>query len=82
MSTREKLDLIIDKMTEEQMKALIVVLNGNEEYTNKVSVDDVAGSLHKYADPKLIALEKEAWANAAAENYMEEMRGVSENESN
>ena len=67
MSTREKLDLLIDKMTEEQMKALLIVLNGDEEYTNKVSVDDVAGCLHKYADPELIPFEKDAWANAAAE---------------
>ena len=27
------------------------------------------GCLHKYANPKLIPLEKEAWANAAAEKH-------------
>ncbi len=82
MSVRERLNLIIDKMTEEQMEALIVVLKHSEQPETKVSVDDIAGRLHKYADPKLIPLEKEAWANAAAENYIEEMRGLSGNESN
>lgn len=75
MSTRERLNLLIDKMTEEQMKALIVILNYNEQPEKKVSINDVAGRLHKYANPELIPFEKEAWANAAAENYLEEMRG-------
>lgn len=82
MSTRERLNLIIDKMTEEQMEALIVILKHNEQPEKKVSIDDVAGRLHKYANSQLIPFEKEAWANAAAENYLEEMRGMSENESN
>ena len=82
MSVRERLNLIIDEMTEEQMEALIVILKRDEPHTKKVSVDDIAGRLHKYADPNLIPFEKEAWANAAAENYIEEMRGMSGNESN
>lgn len=82
MSTKELLYAIIDKMTEEQMKALIVILNHNEQHTNKVPIDDIAGRLHKYANPGLIPLEKEAWANAAVENYIEEMRSISGNESN
>lgn len=82
MSVRERLNLLIDNMTEEQMEALIIVLKSNEQSVKRVSIDDIAGRLHKYADPKLIPFEKEAWANAVAENYIEEMRGISENESN
>ena len=82
MSVRERLNMIIDEMTEEQMEALIVILNRGEQRTRKASIDDIAGGLHKYANPELIPLEKEAWANAAAENYMEEMRSMSGNESN
>lgn len=82
MSTRERLDSLIDKMTEEQMEALIIILKQYELPVKKVSIDDVAGCLHQYANPELIPLEKEAWANAAAENYLEEMQGMSENESN
>ncbi len=81
MSVRERLNMIIDKMTEEQMEALIVVLKHGEQTDKKVSVDDIAGILHKYANPELIPFEKEAWANAAVENYIEEMRGMSGNES-
>ncbi|MCM1335334.1 MAG: hypothetical protein NC084_04035 [Bacteroides sp.] len=81
MSIRERLNLIIDKMTEEQMEALIVVLKRDEPHPKKASVDDIAGRLHKYANPELIPLEKDAWANAAVENYTEEMRSVSGNES-
>ncbi len=82
MSVRDRLNMIIDEMTEEQMEALIVVLKRNEQAAKKASVDDIAGRLHKYANPELIPFEKEAWANAAVENYIEEIRGMSGNESN
>ena len=37
--------------------------------TKKTSQETGFGCLHKYANPKLIPLEKEAWANAAAEKH-------------
>lgn len=83
MSTKEMVHSMIDRMSEEQVKALFVVLGGtipDEKPETNISdeVDAVCGILHEYANPDLIPLEnEEAWAEAAAERerrILEEMK--------
>ena len=82
MSTKEKVYNIIDRMNEEQLNALFVILSGtvHEEKPQaniRDQVDAVCGILHEYANPELIPFEKDAWAEAAAEEerqFWEEMR--------
>ena len=81
MSTKEKVYNIIDRMNEEQLNALFVILSGTVQeekpQTNiRDQVDAVCGILHEYANPDLIPFEKDAWAEAAAEEerrFWEEM---------
>ena len=72
MSTREMVQSIIDHMNEEELKALFVVLNRtipDEKPETNISdeVDALCGILHDAANPALIPFEKDAWAEAAAE---------------
>lgn len=75
MSTKELAYSILDSLSEEQLKGFIMLFSGSGETrpkagTSKVlSAESVAGMAAKYANPDLIPLEKEAWANAAAEKY-------------
>lgn len=81
MSTKEKVYNIIDRMNEEQLNALFVILSGTVQEEKpqaniRDQVDAVCGILHEYANPDLIPFEKDAWAEAAAEEerrFWEEM---------
>lgn len=67
MSTRERLHSIIDEMSVDQMEAWLVILEASRRKQAAVEVDSVMGILHQYANPDLIPLEKDAWAEAASE---------------
>lgn len=74
MSTRELAYSLIDKLSENQLNAAVEFLNAlfempSQKSGKEISAESVAGIASKYADPDLIPLEKEAWANAAAEKY-------------
>ena len=70
MSTKERLHLLIDSMTEEQANALFIVLGVSSAADNESDdVDAVRGILHDAANPELIPLEEGAWERAAAERY-------------
>ena len=81
MSTKEMVYSMIDRMSEEQLNALFVLLSGTfHEEKPKADiieqVDAVCGILHEYANPDLIPFEKDAWAEAAVERerrVLEEM---------
>lgn len=70
MSTKERLHLMIDDMTEEQANALFIVLGVSSAADNESDdVDAVRGILHSAANPELIPLEEGAWERAVAERY-------------
>ena len=52
-----------------KVEIIIFPFDGADNETEKLSVDDFAGALKKYADPKLIPLEKTAWAEAAEDKH-------------
>lgn len=67
MSTKELAYSILDSLSEEQLKGFIMLFSGSGETRPKAGT--LKGALSEYANPDLIPLEKEAWANAAAEKY-------------
>lgn len=72
MSTKEHAYDLYETLTESQLERFIIMFSGenqqeNEEHRPKAG--SMKGILSEYADPDLIPLEKEAWANAAAEKY-------------
>lgn len=72
MSTKEFAYDLFETLTESQLERFIIMFSGgnpqeNEEHRPKAG--SMKGILSEYADPDLIPLEKEAWANAAAEKY-------------
>ncbi len=77
MSTLEKAIDMLQTMPERKLEAVytyiqfVNTLAENEEIVtvNKKSAASIAGIAHKYANPKLIPLEKEAFANAMAEKH-------------
>lgn len=77
MSTIEKAIDMLQTMPERKLEAVytyiqfVNTLAENEEIVtvNKKSAASIAGIAHKYANPKLIPLEKEAFANAMAEKH-------------
>lgn len=74
MSTKELAYSLIDDLTESQLNEVIKILYAFSEAAVKkekkgISAESVAGIAAKYANPDLIPLEKEAWANAAAEKF-------------
>ena len=74
MSTKELAYSMIDRLNEEQLDALVVILKGlfhEPKESNSSDVDSVMGILHEYADPSKVPLEKEVWADAAAEHEKE-----------
>lgn len=81
MSTREKLDSRVDRLSEKQLEALVAFLDTLFPEAAKQSdadeVDALCGIFHDAANPALVPLEKEAWAMAAVEEemrFLEEMR--------
>ena len=70
MSTKERLHIMIDDMTEEQANALFIVLGvANDTDNESDDVDAVRVILHNCANPDLIPLEEGAWERAVAERY-------------
>ena len=74
---------MIDRMSEEQLNALFVILDGmthdDKSKTNiRDEVNSICGILHEYANPDLIPFEnEETWAEAAVERerrILEEMK--------
>lgn len=74
MSTRERLDSRVSRLTEKQLEVLIAFLDmtfpeeKRQSSNDADEVDELCGIFHDAADPDLIPLEKNAWAEAAAEN--------------
>lgn len=74
VSTKERAYNLIDRLNENQLNAVVEFLSAFSEPVSPknskgLSAESVAGMAAKYANPDLIPLEKEAWANAAAEKY-------------
>lgn len=74
MSTRERAYSLIDRLSEAQIDAVVEFLNAFFETDShmqkkELSAESVMGIASKYANPDLIPLEREAWADAAAEKY-------------
>lgn len=67
MSTKELAYSILDSLSEEQLKGFIMLFSGNVE--TKPKAGTLKGVLSECANPDLIPLEKEAWADAAAEKF-------------
>ena len=70
MSTKERVHTIVDRLSEEQLNALLVILGSVDNSDNNDNdVDAVMGILHDAANPDLIPLEEGAWGRAVAERY-------------
>lgn len=70
MSTKEKVHTIVDRLSEEQLNALLVILGSvDNSDSDDNDVDAVRGILHDCANPDLIPLEEGAWERAVAERY-------------
>ena len=73
MSTKEQAYNLLETLTERQLEGFIMLFSGENNFqdkpTPKNKVNSLKGAFSKYADPDLISLEKEAWANAAADKY-------------
>ena len=70
MSTKEKVHSMVDSLNEEQIRALFVILDGmvrEEKPKAKKTAASLRGIFHDVANPDLIPFEKDAWAEAAAE---------------
>lgn len=82
MSTREKLESRVERLTEKQLEVLIAFLDmtfpEKADKNDDDEVDALCGIFHDAADPALIPFEKDAWAEAAAEEerrFLEEHNG-------
>lgn len=70
MSTKELAYSILDSLSEEQLKGFIMLFSeSNPADSSKPKAETLKGALSEYANPDLIPLEKEAWANAAEEKH-------------
>lgn len=75
MSTKELLYAMIDRLTEEQMQGLIMLLSGKvSSQTYHDEVYSVMGGLSEYANPDLIPLEKDAWEIEVKAKYENDRR--------
>lgn len=75
MSTKELLYTMIDELTEQQMQGLIMLLSGKSSpQSYRDDVYSVMGSLHEYANPDLIPLEKDAWEMEVKSKYENDRR--------
>lgn len=76
MSTREIAYGMIDRLDEEQLNALLVILGGlvhDEKPKEKIKAASVRGIFHDVANPELVPLEKYAWEQAAVEKHIRQM---------
>lgn len=86
MSTLEKAMELLQKMPEQKIEAIytyICFVNSQmeaEETSQKKSAKSIVGIAQKYANPDLIPLEKEAFANAMAEKHRLNGKDYDDNE--
>lgn len=76
MSTLEKAMELLQKMPEQKIEAIYTYIcfvnsqmEAEETSQKKKSAKSIVGIAQKYANPDLIPLEKEAFANAMAEKH-------------
>ena len=76
MSTLEKAMELLQKMPEQKIEAIYTYIcfvnsqmDAEEISPKKKDAKSIVGIAHKYANPDLIPLEKEAFANAMAEKH-------------
>lgn len=76
MSTREMIYRDIAFFTDEQIEELSIFVKQikNRQTTNEV--DSLCGIFHDVANPDLIPLEKEAWAESVKERYIKENENI------
>lgn len=76
MSTKEKIYGIIENMSEEQLNALFIILGGIVRPENSKTKKSARGIFSDSANPELIPLEKEAWAESVKERYIIENENI------
>lgn len=70
MSTKELLYTMIDKLTEQQMQDLIMLLSDKvSQKTYHDEVYSIMGGLNEYANLDLVPLEKDAWEIEVKSKY-------------
>ena len=67
MSTREQIVGMLDDLSEEQLKAVAVILSGMSVHSKGKNAAEVKGILHRFANPDLIPAEEGAWERDIAE---------------
>ncbi len=67
MSTRELVHTLVDGLSEEQLRGLVLLLQNQPR--KETSLEEVQGILSAYANPDLIPLEETAWESAMKEKY-------------
>lgn len=67
MSTRELVHTLVDELSEEQLRGLVLLLQNQPR--KETSLEEVQGILSAYANPDLIPLEETAWESAVKEKY-------------
>lgn len=67
MSTRELVHTLVDGLSEEQLRGLVLLLQNQPR--KETSLEEVQGILSAYANPDLIPLEETAWESAVKEKY-------------
>lgn len=72
MSTKERLHLLIDDMTEEQMNDIIVYIQSMSKASEKkpATVESLCGVLNRYARPGPVNLEEGAWERSIVERII------------
>lgn len=72
MSTKEKIYGIIENLSEEQLNALFIILGGIVKPETPERKKTARGIFSDSANPELIPLEKDAWAESVKERYVKE----------
>lgn len=67
MSTRELVHTLVDGLSEEQLRGLVLLLQNQPR--KETTLEEVQGILSAYANPDLIPLEETAWESAVKEKY-------------
>ncbi|MDD7294737.1 MAG: hypothetical protein PUG85_04905 [Oscillospiraceae bacterium] len=67
MSTRELVHTLVDGLSEEQLRGLVLLLQNQPR--KETTLEEVQGILSAYANPDLISLEETAWESAVKEKY-------------
>jgi len=67
MSTRELVHTLVDGLSEEQLRGLVLLLQNQPR--KETSLEEVQGILSAYANPDLIPLEETAWESAVKEKF-------------